>query len=479
MAGPVSKTRLAHVRSSIFSSAGASPRVRAALYFYAVYRSAADDTFFEGMREELVQWAEADPPTDAEGDRSSQIAARQGNENPFVLDTTLADRAFSEGGGEDPPPEGTPSSEALFISELSDAEEDFTTEFFEIYNDSTSAVDLAGTDGKIIQDLRNGDQVYTFDFGDDETDACESTTVPAKGALVVPRGAVKADFEAEWGALPTEAGYCAFNQNSFFPGTDERSWELRVGGTPGDPDGKILGETPQFDNMEGSRAFQDLSLGSPWQQQEPISAVTPGTLDEGQVLPVELASFEGTSAEGAVRLTWQTASETGSAGFDVQRREVGASGQAQSSSWTTVGFVKSKARGGTTSEPKSYRFANTDLPYDAGRLSYRLRQVDTGDGAALSDPVMVERGAGAAEFLPAFPNPATRQATIRYMLPEKQSVEIRLYDALGRKVRTVVDAKKEGRHEETIDVSGLPSGTYFLWLRAKGMVESRQVTVLR
>jgi hypothetical protein len=345
------------VRSSIFSSAGASPRVRAALYFYAVYRSAADDTFFEGMREELVQWAEADPPMQEELDRSSAIAERQGNENPFVLDTTLADRAFSSGGGEDPPPGETPSSEALFISELSDAEEDFTTEFFEIYNDSTSAVDLAETDGKIIQDLRNGDQVYTFDFGDDETDACESTVVPEKGTLVIARGAPRADFEAEWGALPDGANYCAFS-TSFYPGTDERSWELRAGGTPGEPnDGALLDDSPQFDNMEGNRAYQDLSRNSSWVEGEAAATATPGRLDDGQVLPVELVAFAARqTGGGTVRLAWQTAAETDNAGFEVQRRSEKGKG------WRQVGYVASTAAGGTTTVAQSYGYTVDDLP---------------------------------------------------------------------------------------------------------------------
>jgi hypothetical protein len=38
-----------------------------------------------------------------------------------------------------------------------------------------------------------------------------------------------------------------------------------------------------------------------------------------EVLPVELVGFRGTAIERRARLTWKTASETGNAGFEVQR----------------------------------------------------------------------------------------------------------------------------------------------------------------
>jgi hypothetical protein len=67
---------------------------RAVFYFYAIYKPSADDAFFEGMKAQLLDWHQSDPPTQAEKERSAAIAAEQGNENPFVLDETLAGRVF-------------------------------------------------------------------------------------------------------------------------------------------------------------------------------------------------------------------------------------------------------------------------------------------------------------------------------------------------------------------------------------------------
>jgi hypothetical protein len=83
------------------------------------------------------------------------------------------------------------------------------------------------------------------------------------------------------------------------------------------------------------------------------------------------------------------------------------------------------------------------------------------------------------QLLGTFPNPARQQATVRYALPDRQEVELQLYDVLGRQVRTVVSAPKAGRHERTMDVGRLPSGVYFLRLQSDGEIRTQKLTVVR
>ncbi len=75
---------------------------RAVFYFYAIYQSIADDNFFHLQKEVLLQWHFADPADEAELRRNNLIAAEQGNENPFISDATLAQRAFFEADGSFP-----------------------------------------------------------------------------------------------------------------------------------------------------------------------------------------------------------------------------------------------------------------------------------------------------------------------------------------------------------------------------------------
>ncbi|PQJ35344.1 hypothetical protein BSZ35_12685 [Salinibacter sp. 10B] len=202
-------------------------------------------------------------------------------------------------------------------------------------------------------------------------------------------------------------------------------------------------------------------------------------------LPVEMASFDARMDDGAVLLSWTTASENGNAGFRVQRRigtagggddpDVQASRQ-DASAWTTVGSVEGS---GTTSQAQAYRFTDGELPYEADALTYRLKQVDTEGSTHHSEAITVERDVGTVQLLGAYPNPARHQATVRYALPDRRTVKVQLYDVLGRQVRTITRDRKEGRHEQTLDVSSLSSGVYFLRLRAGGETRTQKLTVVR
>ena len=209
-----------------------------------------------------------------------------------------------------------------------------------------------------------------------------------------------------------------------------------------------------------------------------IYATVPGfgefvLASDSEPLPVELSGFEATlDGEDAVRLTWTTATETGNAGFRVQRK----AGGADEGSWTTVGSVEGE---GTTTTPTSYRYVDENLPYEADQLTYRLKQVDTDGSAGYSKEVTVNREVTEVQLLGTYPNPAQQRATLRYAVPERQDVKIDLYDILGRRVRTVVDGKREGRHERQLDVSRLASGVYFLRLRADGATKPQKLTVVR
>jgi hypothetical protein len=192
-------------------------------------------------------------------------------------------------------------------------------------------------------------------------------------------------------------------------------------------------------------------------------------------LPVEMAGFNATVDGDRVRLSWSTASETNNAGFRIQRR-VGERGNGGGGKWKQVGRVDGS---GTTTEAQSYRYVDANLPYEADALTYRLRQVDTDGTAHLSETITVERGVKELQLLGTYPNPARQRATVRYALPEKQKAAIRLYDVLGRQVRTVLNEEQEGRHQRSLDVGGLPSGVYFLRLRAGGETRTQKLTIVR
>ncbi len=197
-----------------------------------------------------------------------------------------------------------------------------------------------------------------------------------------------------------------------------------------------------------------------------------------QALPVELAAFEAAVDGQAVRLTWRTVSETGNAGFEVQRAEAGDGATGRRGGWETLAFVEGR---GTTTEAQAYRFTDEGLPYEARRLVYRLKQID-GDGTfAYSREVEVDLSVPAAFALHGnFPNPFSGQTTIRYELPQAGPVRLAVYDLLGRRVAVLVDEAQEGGRKEVVfNASGLPSGVYFVRLQAGARVLTQRMAVVR
>ena len=79
----------------------------------------------------------------------------------------------------------------------------------------------------------------------------------------------------------------------------------------------------------------------------------------------------------------------------------------------------------------------------------------------------------------AYPNPVRGQATVRFFAPEDSPVSLRLYDVLGREVRTLVDETvAAGAHTVRLDARGLASGVYVLRMQAAQQHVARELVVV-
>ena len=165
----------------------------------------------------------------------------------------------------------------------------------------------------------------------------------------------------------------------------------------------------------------------------------------GAPLPVVLTTFTATREKQGVLLTWRTASEQQSLGFEVQRQTAAAG------AFVPLGFVASTDNG---IAPASYRFPDAAAP--AGTVYYRLRQLDR-NGAAVYSPVVAVRAAeGPAVVLPAYPQPV--RSTLHVPVAgQSEGVVLRLFDGMGREV-----ARQFGQPLAELEVSQLAPGLYFL-----------------
>ena len=79
-----------------------------------------------------------------------------------------------------------------------------------------------------------------------------------------------------------------------------------------------------------------------------------------------------------------------------------------------------------------------------------------------------------------YPNPFNPNTTIRYSIPQRSNVVLKVYDVLGNEVATLVNEEKDrGVHTINFDATQLASGIYFYRLHAGSFVETKKMILLR
>jgi hypothetical protein len=79
-----------------------------------------------------------------------------------------------------------------------------------------------------------------------------------------------------------------------------------------------------------------------------------------------------------------------------------------------------------------------------------------------------------------YPNPFNPTTSIRYDIPRSGNVLLRVFDALGREVETLVNEKQtSGTFEATWNASQFPSGVYFYKLVTDGFSETKRMLMIK
>ncbi len=200
---------------------------------------------------------------------------------------------------------------------------------------------------------------------------------------------------------------------------------------------------------------------------------TIGAIDNANPLPVELTSFTASTEKNGVTLKWKTATEINNYGFEIQRSAV--SSQQSVNTWSKIGFVEGS---GTTNAPKSYSFTDKSA---AGKTSYRLKQIDRDGKFEYSKMVEVTVSAPKEFSLEQnYPNPFNPTTAIGYQLSANSFTTLKIYDAIGREVATLVNEVKEaGSYSAQFDGAKLSSGIYFANLTSSGKTQMRKLMLMK
>ncbi len=226
----------------------------------------------------------------------------------------------------------------------------------------------------------------------------------------------------------------------------------------------------------------------------------------GSPLPVELTSFTASVMEGNAVLNWTTATEINNSGFEIQRAVASINSE---ENWKGIGFVEGN---GNSSSPKNYTFVDENPP--SGNIFYRLKQINVDGSYEYSEVIETQISAPNKFSLSQnYPNPFNPTTNITYVIASiaKQStgnsasanntivrlgrshaplrsarndgavqVSLKIYDALGREVATLVNAKQtSGKYSVQFNARELPSGVYFYTLRAGNFVQTKKMILMK
>jgi hypothetical protein len=79
-----------------------------------------------------------------------------------------------------------------------------------------------------------------------------------------------------------------------------------------------------------------------------------------------------------------------------------------------------------------------------------------------------------------YPNPFNPATRIRYEVPERTHVTLKVYDLLGREVAALVDGEMgAGKYTASFDGAGRASGVYFYRFTAGGFSETKAMVLTR
>jgi hypothetical protein len=187
------------------------------------------------------------------------------------------------------------------------------------------------------------------------------------------------------------------------------------------------------------------------------------------VIPVELTGFSASVVGNGVDLKWTTASELNNIGFDIERRNEGAT------SFVKVGFVQGR---GTTTDVSSYNFLDQNA---SGKLYYRLKQTDQDGSFDFSNTIEVDATKLIKfELAQNYPNPFNPGTTISYSIPQNSFVTIKVFDVLGNEVAVLLnDEVESGIHHVNFNATNLSSGVYYYSINAGSFTSTKKLILMK
>ena len=193
-----------------------------------------------------------------------------------------------------------------------------------------------------------------------------------------------------------------------------------------------------------------------WGFTSPTNAVADNGLDiSGVVLaiaPVKLTTFQANTVNNTVNLNWKVAQEVGIKNYEVEKSNDGIT-------FNKVGTVNA------TGNP-TYNYNDT---YSNGISYYKLKINETNGATSYSATLKIKNNGKAFNLNNIYPTPATSTLTVNVSSTKNGTVTYTITDINGKIVANNNLPIVMGTTDNTINVTNLKAGMYYLKLVANGV----------
>lgn len=171
-------------------------------------------------------------------------------------------------------------------------------------------------------------------------------------------------------------------------------------------------------------------------------------------LPVEMTSLEAEIENDKVEISWQTALESGSDHFIVERSRDGKA---------FFSIAKVDAAGNSDS-PIDYQY--TDLNPVNNRAFYRLRQVDQDGSYSLTQVIEVVADGPELSLASLYPNPASDFINLNVNSRSAKEGQLEVFDMMGKQIFSESVSLNESNNNLKVNTTSLTPGMYILRINA-------------
>ncbi len=206
------------------------------------------------------------------------------------------------------------------------------------------------------------------------------------------------------------------------------------------------------------------------------------TLGESGALPVQLAAFTGSVANGAnANLSWTMESETNIYGFFVERR----------SGRETAFLAVSDLIAGAGTSLDVHQYAWTDQNLKPSTYRYRLRLVDLNGDVSYSNEIVLtisaltgvdgETAPRVFSLQQNYPNPFNPSTVIKFSVERAEHATLTVYNMMGQEMAKLFDGVAEPGHyyRAQFDGSRLPSGLYYYRIITDSRTDVKKLLFLK